>query len=409
MKPKLWTKNFTLLTLATICGAAGGIAGGFALSFLVYDETGSTLASALLIAISVIPDFLIPLFAAPMMDRRPRKPFLVGGDLISGALYALAGVYLMKFEFTYIGYLFFSLIIHCLMSFDRLAYNAIFPSLIPAGCEDKGYTVSSMIYPVLQVIMMPIAALLFETVGVANILLIQGLLSITAGLVESRIKLVEQHVQSSSRFSFRQWRQDLLDALQYLKEERGIRNIYAYVSVTNGVGNGLSPILIAFFRTAPGYTMAMYSVFSVVEFAGRSIGGLLRYFFKIPEKYRYRFIAGVYTGYELMDASLLWLPYPLMLVNRVLCGFFGINSATMRQTAVQSYIPEQLRARLNAFEEVLFSISYGVFSLIIGALGEVLDPRVCMSVCAVFTFSCCLLTIFRRHKDVRPIYNVKIE
>ena len=91
MKKTLWTRNFTLVTAATVLGAAGGIAGGFALSFLVFDETGSTLASALILAMELIPYFLIPLLVAPWMDRMPRKPFLVGGDVLNGLLYGLAG------------------------------------------------------------------------------------------------------------------------------------------------------------------------------------------------------------------------------------------------------------------------------------------------------------------------------
>lgn len=47
MKQTLWTRNFTRITAATTLGAAGGIISQFALSFLVFDETGSTLASAL--------------------------------------------------------------------------------------------------------------------------------------------------------------------------------------------------------------------------------------------------------------------------------------------------------------------------------------------------------------------------
>ena len=42
MQTKLWNRNFTLLIAATGLGAIGGIAGGFAMSFLVFDETGST-------------------------------------------------------------------------------------------------------------------------------------------------------------------------------------------------------------------------------------------------------------------------------------------------------------------------------------------------------------------------------
>ena len=111
MKQTLWRRNFTLLTLATALGAAGGIAGGFALSFLVFDETGSTLASALILALQVIPGLVIPLLAAPWMDRMPRKPFLVGGDLLNGLLYALMGLYLLRFRFSYAGYLAYSLLL----------------------------------------------------------------------------------------------------------------------------------------------------------------------------------------------------------------------------------------------------------------------------------------------------------
>ena len=125
------------------------------------------------------------------------------------------------------------------------------------------------------------------------------------------------------------------------------------MSVTNGMASGYSPLLIAFFRTAPGFTTAMYSFFSVAEFAGRTIGGAIRYRYSLPEKKRFGFLFGVYQTYELMDTCLLWLPYPLMLVNRAICGFLGIQSATIRQAAVQRYIPDRLRARLNAYESML--------------------------------------------------------
>ena len=131
MRQTLWTRNFTLVTVASALGAIGGITGGFALSFLVFDETGSTLASALILAIQLVPYFALPLIIAPWMDRMPRKPFLVGGDLLNSVLYALAGLYLLFFKFSYIGYLGFSLLLSSLGAFDELAYNSIYPKLIP--------------------------------------------------------------------------------------------------------------------------------------------------------------------------------------------------------------------------------------------------------------------------------------
>ncbi len=404
MKKTLWTRNFTLVTVATILGAAGGIAGNFALSFLVYDETKSTLAAALLLALQILPQVVIPMVAAPFMDRLPRKPFLVGGDVANGILYSLAGVYLLLCRFSYVGYLAFSLLLSSLGAFDQLAYNSIYPKLIPAGLEEKGYTISGMIYPVLMVIMTPVASVLYAYIGVGNILLLQGGLSLLAALIEGQIRVKEES-RMAEGFSFRQWRQDMKDAASYLKKEKGLRNIYSYMAVTNGVGGSISPILVAFFRTMPGFTIAMYSFFSVAEFAGRSLGGLFSYHVKIPPKKRWGFAFSVYMIYEAMDACLLWLPYPLMLANRSVCGFLGINSATMREAAVQRYIPESYRTRLNAFFSVLISAATSVLTLAVGAMGEILDLRVCLSVCGVFTGLVCLMTIGKNRRAVGKIYN----
>ena len=403
----LWSKNYTFVTLATILGAAGGIAGNFALSFLVYDETGSTLAAAILVAIQVFPNFLIPLLVSPIMDRLPRKPFLVGGDLVNGALYAAAGIYLLFQPFSYTGYLFFSLLLASLSSFDGLAYNAIFPRLIPDGFEEKGYTISTMIYPVLNVVMMPLAALLLDVIGVAWILVIQGILSVFAALIESNIELVE-HRKKGGHFSLSEWKNDLVEAVKLLKNDSGLCSTYIYMAVTNGVGNAFSPILVAFFRTAAGFTIAMYSFFSAAEFIGRSIGGFIHYHITIPPKKRFRFVFSVYQMYEAMDMILLWLPYPLMLVNRSLCGFLGINSAIMRQAAVQKYIPDDYRARLNALDTVLSSAGLCIFSLAIGALGELLDYRLCLTVGGLFTSIVLWATVWKHRSSVKKIYEYEV-
>ena len=189
MKPTLWTRNFTLLTAATVLGAAGSIASGFALSFLVFDETGSTLASALILSMRVIPGFVLPLFVAPWMDRLPRKPFLVGGDAASALLFLLAGLWIKCIGFSYLAYLGFSLLLSCIGAFDSLAYDSIYPKLIPAGMEEKGYAVSAMVYPLLNVVMMPVAALLYERLGVGNMLLMQSGLSLLSALTESGIRI----------------------------------------------------------------------------------------------------------------------------------------------------------------------------------------------------------------------------
>lgn len=401
---KLWTRNFLLVILASAIGTVGAIAGGFALAFLVFDETGSTLASALIVAIQLLPHLLLPVLIAPFMDRLPRKSFLVAGDIANAVLLAGMGLWLLFFNFSYLGYLAVSLLLACIGAVDELAFTSIYPELIPEGAEQKGYAVSSMLYPVLKVIMTPLAAVLLDTLGVAWILIAQSGLSFAAAITESFIHLDETERQHRTPYSLQAWAGDIREAVQYLKEEHGLRSVYEYMAVTNGVASGFSPILVAFFRTFPGFTAAMYSAFSVVEFAGRTIGSALQYRIKIPDKKKYGLVFFVYQVYESMDMCLLWLPYPLMLVNRGICGFLGSNSAILRSAAVQRYIPEKLRSRINAFDDVLITAGASVFSLMMGFLGEILDYRWCVTIGGAIAMLASWLLIWGRRKDVRRVY-----
>lgn len=403
---KLWTRNFRLVILASAMGTLGSIAGGFALAFLVFDETGSTLASALIVAIQLIPNLLLPILIAPVMDRLPRKSFLVAGDAANAVLLAGMGIWLLLFDFSYVGYLAISLLLSCLGAIDELAFTSIYPELIPEGAEEKGYAVSSMLYPVLKVIMTPLAAVLLDTIGVAWILIAQSGLSLAAAVTESCIRLDETERKQHTPYTPRAWIEDIREAVQYLKKERGLRSIYGYMAVTNGVSSGFSPILVAFFRTFLGFTAAMYSAFSVVEFAGRTIGSAMQYRIKIPAKKKYGFTFFVYQFYEAMDMCLLWLPYPLMLINRGICGFLGSNSAILRSAAVQRYIPEKLRSRVNAFIGVLLTVGSSIFSLLMGFLGEILDYRWCVTIGGTVALLACWLLIWRRRSDVRKVYEV---
>lgn len=403
-KQTLWCRNYTLLMTATTLGAIGGIAGSYALSFLVFDETGSTLATGFLTAIQILPHFLLPVLVAPWMDRLPRKPFLVGGDLLGGLLYGLAGLYLHNFEFSYAGYLVFSLVINSVNAFDSLAYNCIFPKTIPAGFEDKGYTVGAMLYPVLNVLMMPLAAVLMDLIGVANILFLQSGLSILAAITENGIKIEETARLEVKKSGFSLWLQDLQDGFRYLKGEKGLLNIYTYDAVANGAYSGMEPIMVAFFRSTPGFSAQLYSFFSAAEFIGRSIGGAVRYRTNMKPGKRRKFVYFVQQFCNVMDAVLLWLPYPVMLVNRSICGFLGINSATVRMSSIHQYLPEEYRARVNAFSSAAICVAGSAASMLFGLLGEVLDYRLTMTIVACLSMLACWLTVGRHKEDLDKIY-----
>ena len=77
---------------------------------------------------------------------------------------------------------------------------------------------------------------------------------------------------------------------------------------------------------------------------------------------------------------LLWLPYPAMLLNTAISGALGTNTYSIREEAVQRYIPDEQRARINGWQQVFFSLIGSAAALVLGALGEVLDYRVCYTI-----------------------------
>ena len=403
-QPSLWTRDFTLITLATILGAAGAIAGDFALSFFVFDETGSTLASALVIAIQLVPHILVPLAVSPIMDRLPRKAFLIAGDMACGIAYAALGVWLAFAGFSYVVYLAISLMLACLGAVDELAWTSIYPEVIPQSAEQKGYAVSGMLYTTLAIVMTPFAAVLLDTIGVPRLLMAQGVLAIAAALIESLVHVEEHERERSEQEGFAQWLADITETVSWLKDERGMRGLFGYMAVSNGLYTGFSPILIAFFRTTPGLSAAMYAFYSVAEFVGRTIGSTIQYQVEIPRERRFGLCFLVYVVYDLMDACLLWLPYPLMLANRATVGFLGANSLVLRESAMQRYIPERMRSRVNAFSGIYIAAACCAFSLLVGALGEVLDYRVCVTLCGITGILASLFFVWHRRTDVRRVF-----
>lgn len=406
MKNTLWTKNFTIITLGTVISAIGGVAMGFALSFVVFDNTGSTLMMALFAAASSLPGIILPVLLSPYLDNFRRKPVIVGLDYLSAVIYLLFGLYLLKHSFSLPLYLLFSLACGSIGSVYNLAYESLYPNLIPEGFAQKGYTVSGMLYPTVTMVMTPVASILYTRLGLGVLCLGEGLLLAAAASVETQIR-VEEHTKPGGKFSFSDYVGDFKEGFRYLKKEKGLLRIYGYMPITQGISQATEPLIRAWFRTAPGLNLTMYALFTTAEFIGRSIGGLVHYKFEIPPEKRFSLAYLVYVTYNIMDTVLLWLGFPLMLVNRGICGFLGINSATLRASSVQNYLPDNMRAKVNAVFNMLYALVPTLLTLAVGALGEVMDYRLCVTLVSAAGLLPCYLIMWRGREDVKKVYNRK--
>lgn len=405
-KKTLWTKNFTIITLGTMISSIGGVAMNLGLSLIVFDQTQSTWLSGVFAAISMLPGLVLPILLGPVVDRVNRKRIIVSLDAFSGVWYLAFLWYIHCYGFVYNAYLVFSFVIGCIGAVYNLAYECLYPDLIPEGFAQKGYAVSGAIYPLATTLVTPLAALVYGRWGVESLILAEGCLLLVAAAFESQIDYVHERKQDAQTFA--QYRADLLEGFRYLKHEKGVRSIYLYMTMSGASANGAGMMALAHFQSSSVLTTAMYGLLSSAETIGRLIGSAVHYLFKIPEEKRYALTVRVYMLYDLCDGVMLFLSYPLMLAVRFLCGFLGSQTAAIRAAAVQNYLPSDIRARVNGLFSVLVSIGMLLVQLGAGALGEVLPYSVVALLFAAFTLSMVLLLIVRNRRHVEPVYNRKV-
>ncbi|SDZ10073.1 Predicted arabinose efflux permease, MFS family [Proteiniborus ethanoligenes] len=373
-RENVWSKDFTLITIGTIISAIAGQTINLPMSLMVFDETGSTLLSAFLFIAGMIPSVILPILIAPFIDRYPKKKIIVGLDYLMGLLFLLIAYIVNITGFQYSLYLLFSLITGFISTIYHLTYQAWFPDLIPVGFEQQGYAVSSSIYPTVMIVMSPVAAYLYKTFSISILFIIIGILTILAATFEVFIANIHNG-QKDGKLDFKQYKADILGGFSFLKEEKGIRNIYTYMSITNGTATGLHLMVQAYFQTVSFLTVTMLAFLKSAETVGRIIGGAVQYKVDVPPKKRYGITKFVYIFYETMDIILLFIPYPFMIVNRFLCGVLGMTSATLRETSVQSYLPSNMRAKVNAVFNVFMASSIILFQILTGFLGDMIGYR----------------------------------
>lgn len=216
--------------------------------------------------------------------------------------------------------------------------------------------------------------------------------------------ITEMKHEAESTLSWSMYKQELIEGFTFLKKEKGIRNIYTYMSITSGASNGIVVVTQAFYQTQAWLTVTMLGFLKSSEMIGRIIGGFLQYKKEIPVKKRYDFTKLVYTVYDLMDSFLLFMPYPAMIINRFLCGAMGSQSATIRSAAVQSYLPSYMRARVNALFNVIFAVGGILFQILAGLLGLFIPYRIVALILGLVTFISMIVFIWLPKEVNKTVY-----
>jgi len=414
LKNPLWTRDFTIITLGSVVSMLGSTLAGFAMSLLVLDYTGSTFYYAMYQIMYFLPYVVMPVLSGPFLDRFSRRKTIYTLDFITSAFYLVCAAVVhfgkLNFGFLAIG----TLIIGTIGSIYQVAYQSFYPLLITKGNFSKAYSVASTL-ETLTMVMVPFSALIYNSIGITPIFLINTCTYLIAAIFETQIRQKEEYIEKraseelpgEASKGIKRFVTDFREGIGYLKTERGLLFItiyFVFSQMTGGAGSSLSlPYFKGSFENGEYIYMIVWGAASLA----RAVGGILHYRFKIPVEHKYSIALFVYIAISFLEGAYLFLPIPLMVVCTSLTGILGVTSYNIRISATQRYVPDEKKGRFNGAFNTLTMIGMllgefaaGVMSLRIPIRGIIV---IFHSVCLVAA----LVFIGGHRREVSGVYNTQ--
>ena len=409
MNEKLWTKNFSIITIGTIISMMGNAVSNFALGLVVFNNTKSTLLYSLFIILSTIPRVLVPMFAGPFVDNHSRKNIIVNIDTIYGFLFLLFSYITYIGFFNYGFYIALGITLGSLDSFYSVAYESLYPEFISKGNFSKAYSISSLIYPIANTIMIPIAAFAYEKIGVTPLFMFNCVTFFITQAVERLIDADETHLKVRDKEisnKQRTYLSDLKEGISYIRKEPGLIAITTYFFFSNLTGASTQTLLLPYFTSLN--MVSQFSILMSISTFGRIIGGLLHYRFKYPTHQKFNIALFVYIAISFIEGTVLYTAYPVMAVMNFFIGLLGVTSFNIRISGTQNYISTDKRGRFNGMFMMLTMLGSVIGQFISGLLGDIYPIPYVISGFMIVNVIVAFAIMFKNKAHVSKIYNQNI-
>ncbi len=406
MQNKLWTKDFTTITLGSVVSMMGNSIAGFAMSLFVLDYMESTLLYAIYIFLYTLPQIAAPVISGPLMDHFSRRRTIYTLDFCSTFIYLALGALIFFDAFNFGIFAAATFVIGTINSVYMVAFESFYPMLITEGNYSKAYSISGTLQT-MTFFMLPLATLAYNAFGLAPLLIVNSVFFLIAAICETKISDVEagKKLSQVSSYNTKAYFSDMKDGIKYLVSEKGLFSVTLYFMVISLVGGASQVITLPWFKSGFENGEYLYMFVSIFSVIGRSLGGLIHYKVQLPAQKKFGIALFVYVSIALVEAFYLYTPIPIMSVGSFLIGILGVTSYNIRVSATQSYVPDNIKGRFNGAFFMLNTVGTLSGELLSGVLSEWIPMRATLMVFMLFSAVSALIIIGGNKKHIAPIYN----
>ncbi|HEX2991827.1 MAG TPA: MFS transporter [Anaerolineales bacterium] len=381
-------RNFARLWFGGLISLMGDRVLMIALPFFVYQETGSTIASAVMVAAELLPRLLFGSIAGVYVDRWNRRNVMVMTSIAQGLV--ILPLFLVESGISmWIVYL-ISFLQTTLAMFFGPAENALLPLLVREEELLPANSLNAMNNNLARLIGPPIGGALLAMWGLPGVVLFDSITFVAAGLLILTIRHSETKVESQvsdseaagrSRF-WKEW----LEGIDVVRKNRVVFILFLSVVLLNFGGIMIDPLSVPYILDVVGAGVNVFGWMMTVQAVGGILGGLLA-----ARVNRRISTVSMYGWSEVILGLILIARYnipdlPVLFVTTLITGFPAALGMAALETLFQQKVPNSHLGRISGALNTTVGLTslFGVLG-ISGILGELLGVVPVLNIAAGIT------------------------
>ena len=338
-------RDFALLWTGGLVSVAGDWVLNAALPFFVYEETGSTVATAGMIVARLAPSVVLGSVAGVFVDRWNRKRVLVWANLLQSAIVAL--LVLVPGE----GWLWVVFAVAAAQSvvsaFSSPAESALLPSLVGPEELMAANSLNTLNNRIARLAGVPLGGVLLTSSGLEVVVVVDMLSFAAAAMLIAPIaapRVARLPVQASSAWEsfWREW----LEGLRLVGSDRTIALLFLVLGLMTFGGTMLDPLTVAWVHDVLDEGPEVFALILTVHAASGIVGSLL------VGRFGRRFTPRDLIGWgSVVAGAALALRYnipavALALAMSAVAGITSVASSIGVETLAMQSVRDELRGRV---------------------------------------------------------------
>jgi MFS transporter, DHA3 family, macrolide efflux protein len=385
-----WQPRFWLIMVGQALSFAGSQITQFVLLWWITSTTNSTSALATAGIVGLLPQALFGPLGGVLADRFSRRLLMMISDAIT-ALCVIVLILLFATNSAQLWHVYSLMFIRSIMQgFQRPAFDASVPNLVPLDFISKMSGISQSVMGVITLIAAPLGAVVLATLPLQAALMIDVVTAILAVLT-LLIYSIPQPLETQNKTS--SFLTDFKEGVTYVTQNSGLKSLFVFIAIVVFLimqTNTLTPLLVKQLFAGGPNEIAFLQAMSGV---GLILGGILASV--LPQRQPVVTMLVFFAiGCLTLSLTALAPAFWLAVVSWTFYGMgFSVGNAKLF-ALLATVVPNQIQGRTISLLTTILGVVGPLGLLIAGPLGETIGVRGVFIWGGVLSTAICVLWLF---------------